>query len=307
MELRHLRYFVGVAEELHFGRAAARLGISQPPLSQQIMALEGQLGVQLLDRSSRSVVLTDAGTLFLREARLTLAQADRAIMVARRAARGELGELRIGFNASAPFVPAIAGAIHDFRIARPDVHLTLAELPEPELRDALAEHSVEIGFLRSFRQPELAPDLTARLVLREGLVVAMRPDHPLAARDTVSVLDLHRQSMIFYQRGLTGGFTDQLQRLMRAAEVEPIVAQEVREVSTMFGLVAAGVGITIVARSLRALQAVNVVYRNFDEPEANSAMWLVHQQRVSEAGGHFLDMLDVGPDAGDSSSDRGAS
>jgi DNA-binding transcriptional LysR family regulator len=297
MELRHLRYFVGVAEELHFGRAAARLGISQPPLSQQIMALEGELGVQLLDRTSRSVALTDAGTLFLREARATLAQADRAIAVARRAARGELGELTIGFNASAPFVPAVARAIHDFRIARPDVHLTLSELPEPELRDALAEHSVEIGFLRSFRQPELAPGLLARLVLREGLVVAMRPDHPLAAKETITVRDLHRQSMIFYQRGLTGGFTEQLQRLMRAAEVEPIIAQEVREVSTMFGLVAAGVGVTIVARSLRALQAVNLVYRDFDEPEANSAMWLVHQQRVSETGRHFLAALDVQPNA----------
>jgi len=297
MELRHLRYFVGIAEELHFGRAAARLGISQPPLSQQIMALEGELGVQLLERTSRSVALTEAGRLFLREARATLAQADRAITVARRAARGELGELTIGFNASAPFVPVVARAIHDFRIAWPDVHLTLSELAEHELRETLTEHSVEIGFLRSFRQPELAPGLSAHLLLREGLVVAMRPDHPLAAREKLTVRDLHGQSMIFYQRGLTGGFTEQLQRLMRAAEVEPIVAQEVREVSTLFGLVAAGVGITIVARSLRALQAVNLVYRDFDEPDANSAMWLVHGPALSEAGNHFLAMLGTLPEA----------
>ena len=291
MELRHLRYFVGIAEELHFGRAAMRLGISQPPLSQQIMALEEELGVQLLARTSRNVTLTDAGALFLREARATLAQAERAIMVARRAARGETGELTIDFNASAPLVAPVARAIHDFRIAWHDVHLTLSELDEQELREALAEHSVEIGFLRSFRQPELAPGLSARLLLREGLLVAMRPDHPLAAKDKVTLHDLHRQSMIFYQRGLTGGFTEQLQKLMRAAEVEPIVAQEVREVSTLFGLVAAGVGITIVARSLRALQAVNLVYRDFDEPDANSAMWFVHGRELSEAGQHFLAML----------------
>lgn len=293
MELRHLRYFVGVAEELHFGRAAARLGISQPPLSQQIIALEEELGVQLFERTSRHVVLTEAGTLFLREVRATLAQADRAVLVARRAARGELGELTIGFNASAPFVPAVAGAIHDFRISRPDVHLTLSELPAPELRAALTEHRIEIGFLRGFRQPDLAPPLVSRLVLREGMVVAMRPDHPLAAKERVVLRDLHRQSMIFYQRGLTGGFTEQLQRLLRAAGVEPIVAQEVREVSTMFGLVAAGVGITIVARSLRALQAVDLVYRDFDEPDANSAMWLIHRQPLSEAGQHFLAKIDA--------------
>lgn len=297
MELRHLRYFVGVAEELHFGRAAARLGISQPPLSQQIMALESELGVQLFDRTSRNVALTDAGSLFLREARATLAQAERAIVVARRAARGELGELTIGFNASAPFVPAVARAIHDYRIAWPDVHLTLSELPEPEMRAALAEHSIEIGFLRSFRQPEFFAGIEARLLLREGLVVAMRPDHPLAARNRIALQDLHRQSMIFYQRGLTGGFTEHLQKLMRGAEVEPIVAQEVREVSTLFGLVAAGVGITIVARSLRALQAVNLVYRDFDVAEANTALWLVHQQRLSEAGRHFLATLDAQRDS----------
>jgi DNA-binding transcriptional LysR family regulator len=298
MELRHLRYFVGVAEELHFGRAAARLGISQPPLSQQIMALEGELGVQLFDRTSRNVLLTDAGKLFLREARATLAQAERAMVVARRAARGELGELTIGFNASAPFVPAVAKAIHDYRIAWPDVHLTLSELPEPEMRAALAEHSIEIGFLRSFRQPEFVSGIEARLLLREGLVVAMRPDHALAAKETVALQDLHRQSMIFYQRGLTGGFTEHLQQLMRRAEVEPIVAQEVREVSTLFGLVAAGVGITVVARSLRALQAVNLVYRDFDVAEANTALWLVHQQHLSEAGRHFLALLDAQREAG---------
>jgi DNA-binding transcriptional LysR family regulator len=291
MELRHLRYFVGVADELHFGRAAARLGISQPPLSQQIMALETEIGVRLFDRTSRSVALTDVGTVFLHEARLTLAQADRAIVVARRAARGELGELTIGFNASAPFVPAVARAIHDFRLAWPDVHLTLSELPEPELLVALDEHSIDIGFLRSFRQPKLAESLAARLVLREGLMVAMRPDHPLAAQGSVTLHDLHRQSMIFYQRGLTGGFTEQLQTMMRTANVAPIVAQEVHEVSTLFGLVAAGVGITIVAKSLCALQTVNLVYRDFDEPEANSAMWLLHQLRLSEAGRHFLDTI----------------
>ncbi|WP_420138848.1 LysR substrate-binding domain-containing protein [Sphingomonas sp.] len=292
MELRHLRYFVGVAEDLHFGRAATRLGISQPPLSQQIIALEGELGVQLFDRTSRAVALTDAGTLFLHEARATLAQAERAIMVARRAARGELGELTIGFNASAPFVPPVARAIHDFRMAYPEVHMTLSELSESGLRDALAARSIEIGFLRSLREPEVPVGAAARLLMREGLVVAMRPDHPLAIHDRISVQQLDAQPMVVYQRGLNGGFTEELLRLMRIEGVQPIVAQEVREVSTLFGLVAAGIGITIVAQSLRALQSAGLVYREYDDPAANSAMWVVHQQeRLSVPARHFLDAI----------------
>ncbi|WP_116090316.1 LysR substrate-binding domain-containing protein [Sphingomonas crusticola] len=292
MELRHLRYFVGVAEDLHFGRAAARLGISQPPLSQQIMALESELGVQLFDRTSRAVTLTDAGTLFLREARATLAQAERAVIVARRAALGELGELAIGFNASAPFVPAVARAIHDFRIAYPEVHMTLSELSEDGLRSALAARSIEIGFLRSLREPELPPGAATRLLMREGLVVVMRPDHPLAARKAIGACDLDGQAMVVYQRGLIGGFTEDLLRLLSAGGAEPIIAQEVREVSTLFGLVAAGIGITIVARSLQALQSAGLVYRDFDAPDANSAMWIVHQQeRLSEPARHFLEAV----------------
>ena len=295
MELRHLRYFVGVAEDLHFGRAAARLGISQPPLSQQIMALESELGVQLFDRTSRAVALTDAGTLFLHEARATLAQAERAIMVARRAARGELGELTIGFNASAPFVPPVARAIHDFRMSYPEVHMTLSELSEVGLRDALAGRSIEIGFLRSLREPELPAGVVARLLMREGLVVVMRPDHPLAVHETISVQHLDAQPMVVYQRGMIGGFTEDLLRLIQMDGVRPIVAQEVREVSTMFGLVAAGIGVTIVARSLQALQSAGLVYRDFDAPEANSAMWVLHQEgRLSEPARHFLDAIGHG-------------
>src|SRR3954471_15007611 len=129
MELRHLRYFVAVAEALHFGRAAERLGISQPPLSQQIQALEAELGVRLFDRSGRKVALTPAGSVFLDEARQTLAQAARAVAAARRAADGVIGEIRIGFTASAPFTALVPRIIHAYRQSFPDVHLRLAEMP----------------------------------------------------------------------------------------------------------------------------------------------------------------------------------
>jgi DNA-binding transcriptional LysR family regulator len=173
------------------------------------------------------------------------------------------------------------------------VHLTLSELPENQLRAALNDRSVEIGFLRSFHEPEQPDGLVARLLLREGLMVAMRPDHALAAKPAITVADLKGQPMIFYQRGVGGGFSHELMRLMRASNVEPIVAQEVHEVSTLLGLVGAGIGITIVARSLQVLQSGELVYRQLDAPGANSALWLIHpRDGLSEPGRRFAAMLE---------------
>ena len=175
MELRHLRYFVQVATDLHFARAAAHLGISQPPLSQQIRALEDELGVRLFDRTSRNVALTPAGRLFLDAAQATLDQAEQAVMVARRAAEGELGELAIGFNASAPFIPKIAGAIHAFRQTWPEVRLTLAEMGGPAQIEAVAEGRLDLGVLRQSSSPALPEALTATRLLEHKTVVTLIP------------------------------------------------------------------------------------------------------------------------------------
>ena len=281
MELRHLRYFVQLAEDLHFARAAARLGISQPPLSQQIRQLEDELGVQLLERTSRRVALTPAGALFLDAARRTLDEADRAVAVARRAARGELGDLAIGFNASAPFVPRIAAAIHRFRQAWPDVRLSLSDVAAPAQIVASGDRSLDIGFMRSADPPVLPPDLEATLLLSEGLFVAMRPDHPLAARAGLHMADLAGEPLVVYASDRSGGFTEEIFALMREAGAEPLVAQSVREVSTLFGLAAAGVGITIVAESLCALQSAGLTYLPLLDEEARTAMWLVHHRDAS--------------------------
>jgi DNA-binding transcriptional LysR family regulator len=292
MELRHLRYFIGVAEELHFGRAAARLGISQPPLSHQIHALEDELGVRLFDRSSRNVELTNAGMLFLTEARATLAQAERAITVARRAAMGEVGELAIGFNASAPFVPKVARAIFDFRQGWPAVHLTLAELPRDAQLRALADGTIDVGITRSFAFPSVGPGITATPLLEERLVVALRPDHRLARQTTISLADLRGEPLVVYSRDLAGGFTDELFSLLRSSGVEPEVAQDVREVSTLFGLVSAGVGVTVMAESLCALQAANLVYRPLSDESARSALWVLHLNPAPKITClHFLDLI----------------
>ncbi|MEE4464097.1 LysR family transcriptional regulator, partial [Azotobacter chroococcum] len=145
MELRHLRYFIAVAEELHFGRAAEQLGISQPPLSQQIQALEEELGVRLFERTNRRVALSEVGRLFLPEARQVLAQLEQAVAVARRAQHGELGELKVGFTSSAPFTSTIPRAIRAFRQACPEVHLDLRELSSRGVAEAVHEGRLQVG------------------------------------------------------------------------------------------------------------------------------------------------------------------
>ncbi|WP_114226550.1 MULTISPECIES: LysR substrate-binding domain-containing protein [Sphingomonas] len=277
MELRHLRYFVQVAQDLHFARAARHLGISQPPLSQQIRALEDELGVRLLERTSRSVALTPAGRLFLDEARTTLAQADHAVTIARRAAAGELGELSIGFNASAPFVPRVARAIHDFRQAFPDVHLNLCEKGGPAQIEAVAERTLDVGFLRRSGPPPLPEGVTAVSLLTERLFVAMRPDHRFAERSELTLADLQGEPMLVYALDRSGGFTQEFMAMLADAGIRPHVAQTVAEISTMFGLAAAGLGITVLAESLCALQSANLVYRPLSDPRAVTGMWLIHQ------------------------------
>ncbi|MGK6325060.1 LysR substrate-binding domain-containing protein [Sphingomonas sp. DT-51] len=288
MELRHLRYFVQVAEDLHFARAAARLGISQPPLSQQIRQLEDELGVRLLDRTSRRVTLTQAGTAFLEAARRTLIEAEQAILVARRAARGESGELRVGFNASAPFIPQVAAAIHAFRLRYPEVRLALTEFAGPAQVHAILTDSLDVGFLRSAAAPTLPPELAATRLLSERLVVATRPDHPLAGRTELRLADAAAHPLVVYASDRSGGFTEELFALMRAAGAEPRVAQTVREVSTLLGLVAAGVGVTVVAESLCALQSAGLVYTPLADASAVSAMWLVHPISGARTTANFV-------------------
>lgn len=278
MELRHLRYFIGVAEELHFARAAQQLGISQPPLSQQIAALERILGVQLFDRTSRSVKLTSAGTAFLPVARATLEQAERAAHVARRAARGELGELCLGFNASAPFIPSVARAIHEFRQEYPDVNLVLTELPSRASKaTALVDHAVDVCFVRSNKRPEPCSSIEVTPVLHERMVVAMHPEHPLATRETLSLRDLAEVDLLIYIRenGMTP-FTEELLATLRNAGVEPRIAHSVGDVASLFGLAAAGLGVTVLAESLCALQSAKLVYRPLTGPETETATWLLH-------------------------------
>lgn len=291
MELRHLRYFIAVAEELHFGRAAERLGISQPPLSQQIQALEEEIGARLFERTNRRVELTDAGRLFLDESRQVLAQVDKAVLLARRAHLGELGELKIGFTSSAPFTSTIPSSIHAFRKAYPDVHLDLQEMSNRQVLKALLEESLQVGVIR----PLALPDAVHWVELfREPLVAVLRADHPLAAgsEDGLAIAALAEEPFVFFPRSYGTGLYDQVIALTRQAGFSPRIAQEASEAMTIIGLVSAGLGVSILPASFRRTRVDGVVYRTLSDPEATTAVWLVRRQNEgSPLALSFIDLV----------------
>jgi DNA-binding transcriptional LysR family regulator len=257
MELRHLRYFVAVAEELHFRRAAERLHMTQPPLSQQIRSLEQDVGVELLRRDRRGVTLTAPGRAFLVEARGVLAAADRAVATARRVELGELGELSVGFVGSTMYgrVPEL---LRVFREERREVRVHLRELPSSAQMEALQARQIDIGFLR----PPIAADgIAVEMLFEEPMVAALPSDHPLASAGRVDLRSLRDEAIVTLSPVDAPGIAAATENLLAEAGVVPHVVQVVTEVPTAIGLVAAGFGVTFVPESVMALERTGVVYR----------------------------------------------
>jgi len=277
MELRHLRYFIAVAEELHFGRAAQVLGISQPPLSQQIQALEQEVGARLFERTNRRVELSEAGRLFLQEARLVLAQVDKAADVARRAQLGELGELKIGFTSSAPFNSSIPQAIFAFRQAFPAVHLNLQEMSSTEVAESLVDESIQVGLMRPLPLPD---SLSVVELMREPLVAVLNAGHPLVegSERGLHLAQLAQEPFVFFPRTYGSGLYAQLLNLARDAGFSPHFAQEAGEAMTIIGLVSAGLGVSVLPASYQRIRIDGVVYRTLLDPEAVTAVWLVQRK-----------------------------
>ncbi|MGQ7857933.1 MULTISPECIES: LysR family transcriptional regulator [Pseudomonas] len=277
MELRHLRYFIAVAEELHFGRAAQVLGISQPPLSQQIQALEQEIGARLFERTNRRVELSEAGRLFLQEARLVLAQVDKAADVARRAQLGELGELKIGFTSSAPFNSSIPQAIFAFRQAFPAVHLNLQEMSSTEVAESLVDESIQVGLMRPLPLPD---SLSVVELMREPLVAVLNAGHPLVegSERGLHLAQLAEEPFVFFPRTYGSGLYAQLLNLARDAGFSPHFAQEAGEAMTIIGLVAAGLGVSVLPASYQRIRIDGVVYRTLLDQEAVTAVWLVQRK-----------------------------
>jgi DNA-binding transcriptional LysR family regulator len=257
MELRHLKYFVAVAEELHFGRAARRLNLAQPPLSRQIRGLEEELGVQLFVRTSRKVELTDPGRLLLEQARLVLAQSDKAHHTMRAAHRGEAGRITIGFTTSAVYslVPAI---LREFNRSRPGVEIRCLEMNPDEQESALRASRIQAGFTRT---PLSEAGLQTELLGREGFVLALPADHARAGRARLRLRDFSAEGFILFSRHQGSAIYDAIIASCQRAGFSPRIAQEGGGVQTILALVAAGLGVAMVPASLRHLQRPGVVYR----------------------------------------------
>lgn len=256
-ELGQLRCFVAVAEDLHFGRAAARLNMTQPPLSRQIQLLEHVLDVRLLDRTSRSVRLTPAGRAFLPEARRLLRLAESAAVEARRVARGEAGPLTLGFTAGASygFVPRLVALA---KTALPDVDLVLKELTTAEQMEALAFNRLDLGLVRL---PIDRRGIEVACVLREPLLLALPASHPRATGREPVLADIDRQPFIMYSPMTGRYFYDLLASLFRAADIMPDHVQYTSQPHTTLALVSAGLGMALVPESARNLGFANVVLR----------------------------------------------
>lgn len=270
MELRHLRYFLAVAETLNFSRAAEKLHIAQPALSKQIRNLEELVGAQLFQRSKHQVSLTLAGEVFKQQAALVLEQAKRAAHLAQRVDRGEIGRLSIGFvgSASYSFLPWV---LRQFHSKYPDVELTLGEMDAPTQTAALRDGRIDIGFLRL---PVIDKDIAFEAIFHEKFIVALPADHRLARADRISVHELAEDRFIMFPERGGSGFRTQISDICQAFGFLPLIAQEAAPMQNVIGLVGAGLGISIVPESVQKIQMPEVVYRPLleDLPMATIAL-----------------------------------
>jgi DNA-binding transcriptional LysR family regulator len=253
VELRHLRYFVAVAEDLSFRGAADRLRIAQPALTHQIQALERILGARLLNRTKRSVELTEAGSLFLEEARMTLRQAERARLVGAQAGRGELGCIEIGYVGSTASTGILSSTVFSFRRAYPAVDLRLTEMDMDRRLEGLAEGRLDVGFIRP-PAPEYPLGVTAVTILKEPVIVALRKDHPLAVKTAISVASLANEPFITTP-------CEHMMSVCRQGGFTPRVVQQARQFATIVSLVGAGLGVALVPGCMRSVQLPDVTVR----------------------------------------------
>ena len=263
IELRHLRYFVAVAEELHFSRAAEKLQMAQPPLSQQIRQLEQVLGVRLFERDHHSVVLTNAGRVFLEEALRILEQVEYALLHAQSAQQGQVGRLDIGFvnNATATdaILPDVLAVYHQYF---PAVEVRLSEMHPQEQLLALQKQQIQVGFVASFQG--IPTEFNSEVIQRIPYVAVVAQQHRFASQPSVALRSLVNEPFIFCQRRSTNVLYE---RIIQLCGFSPLVKQEISDIRMVLGLVAANLGVSLVPASAIPLRTQGVVYRPLADPD----------------------------------------
>ena len=289
-DFRQLRYFVAVAEELSFTKAAIRLHLSQPPLSQQIQALERDLGVRLLERTKRQVALTEPGRIFLEHARHILAQADDARSDAAAAAAGYSGQLRLAYTVSVSFHPALPQSLLRFGQLAPNVRLQLSEMyTEPQFA-ALLAGQLDVGFVRD--APLYGKDATGlhlRVIDHEPLLLALPAGHLLAGRASLHLSEVAGDAFVSQPRELAATLYDRLVKLAAAAGFQPRIVQQAQQVNGLLALVAAGLGLALVPASMRVVRMAGVSYVPLDD--ADSSLLLAVACRMNDRSPALLQFL----------------
>jgi len=288
VELRHLRYFLVLAEELHFGRAARRLHIAQPGLSQQIQALERELGVELVDRSRRRVQLTAAGRTFFEEGRRSMAQLERAIDLARRAGRGEVGRLSLGAAESATY-SVLPSLLREYTRRYPEVDLSVREMSSGYQVPALERGEIDIAFIRT--PVEIKNFETMRLT-EESMAAVLPEDHPLARKRAVPLAALSNERFILHPTPASG-WTALMLAVCRNAGFEPRISQSASETAVAVSFVLAGLGVTLVPESLSAAaRRPGVVTRPVASPAPTTHLLVVYpRDGLPETARAFLEIV----------------
>ncbi|MCT2590060.1 LysR family transcriptional regulator [Streptomyces sp. N2-109] len=286
-----LTSFVAVAEELHFGRAAKRLRITQPPLSRQIQQLERELNAQLLERGSRAIRLTPAGQAFLRDARRLLHEAESAALAIRRVSAGRSGLVRIGFTATSAY-EVLGGLLGAARGRLPHVDVVLSELVSREQLELLSAGALDLGLMRP---PVARADLVSRPIVSEPLLAALPPGHPLAEENgPLRLADFQDQDMVMYSPTEARYLHELVVSVFRGADVTPVYTQYVTQIHTILALVQAGLGLALVPAAAARLRFKAVAFRPVALPEPYpvelSATW--RQGNDNPALAALLSLLD---------------
>ncbi|NMM25700.1 MAG: LysR family transcriptional regulator [Glaciimonas sp.] len=290
MNFKQLKYFVSVAEELHFGRAAIRLHISQPPLSQQIKLLEDRLGVALFERNRRSVKLTASGQVFLQHAYQLIRQLQTAITDAKCAGRGEIGSLHIGYSRSALYCTKVLACIAAYREKYPEIDLQMQEGSTLSQIEDVAAERIDIGLVRG-ALPSSAKLLTSRTLSRERLVAILPLKHRLAGNTRISISDLRNERFVIFPRRLETALSDLVVSLLVKHGIQPDIAIEATSMSAIVGLVGAGVGVSIVPETVVQSHLSPVKVCQLREAVAEIELHVIARRKASPAANNFLSIL----------------